>query len=470
MQDELDTDDDTFTQVDDRPAGAPKIASVKEIFRPLAPDSSFAGAHTNTCHTCGSANTRSQIIYCQGCSYAYHKHCIGPRSAREHLVTKAGEAHFVLQCRFCIEVYKKKDPLAPERSMCQTCKSPGKSCKPFSTRLTARQEEKLREQNDGLDPVTPVPIELINNPDNVLFRCTSCNRGWHRDHLPSIGSPSPGGGQPIGKIKDYSIDWQCNECSSTRQKLHRLIAWRTNSATNTTVQSFTKFSDDDIEYLVKWDGSSFFHCTWMPGAWIFGVAAPAMRTSFARKAIESDLFKVTEKEAIPDEYLMIDIIFRVKMGHTAPTAASEQNDLANLSHITRVMVKFQGLGYDDVVWDTPPSVDSGDLYSAFVTAYQEYLSGKYFQHTAHAKLRDRTRAFREEDFEEVEVQPAGLQRGKLMGYQLEGLNWLLNNFHSGRSVILADEMGLGKTIQVISLVTYLVQEEPKVRKVTPDHR
>lgn len=37
---------------------------------------------------------------------------------------------------------------------------------------------------------------------------------------------------------------------------------------------------------------------------------------------------------------------------------------------------------------------------------------------------------------------------KLRDYQLEGVNWLVFNWHNGRNSILADEMGLGKTVQV----------------------
>ncbi|EFY89684.1 putative helicase-DNA-binding protein [Metarhizium acridum CQMa 102] len=357
LQDDFDLDEDSFTQVEEKP-GIPKIASVKELFRPVPPDSSFA-------------------------------------------------------------------------------------------------------INGGVDPITSVPDELVNNSKNVLFRCTSCNRGWHQHHLPLIGSPSPGREQEIGALKDYFIDWQCNECTVAQQKIHRLVAWRAEPTASTARPAFAQLSDDDKEYLVKWEGMSYFHCTWMPGAWIFGVAASAMRTSFAKKAVEVDLFKVTEKEAIPDEYLMIDIIFRVKLDSAVPRANSRQEDVDNLPHISKVLVKFQGLGYDDVVWDEPPKTNSGELYDAFKVAYEEYLAGKYFKHSLPTKMRERIKAFKEEELEEVDVQPAGLKRGKLMGYQLEGLNWLLNNFHSGRSVVLADEMGLGKTVQVISLVVYLVQENPK---------
>ena len=38
-----------------------------------------------------------------------------------------------------------------------------------------------------------------------------------------------------------------------------------------------------------------------------------------------------------------------------------------------------------------------------------------------------------------------------------GLQWLVSLYNNKLSGILADEMGLGKTIQIISLLTYLVE-------------
>ncbi|KAG6000198.1 hypothetical protein E4U21_005741 [Claviceps maximensis] len=475
-QDLADIDDDSLFRIDSGPQDAPRVVSVKEVFRPTPPESRFALVHMDTCYTCKSTNIRGQIVYCQGCSFAYHKQCIGPRSAREHLATKIGEADFVLQCRFCIEHQQKKDMTTPRRSKCQTCMESGRSCAPFSKRQTARQEEKLREQNGGVDPWTPVKEELLNNAENVLFRCGNCRRAWHQHHLPPIGhetpsssSPQTSRGQTMGALKDYSIDWQCNECASAQQKIHRLVAWRAKQSSQKQQQQqqqqhlveFTSLSDDEKEYLVKWDTMSYFHCTWMPGAWIYGVVATATRNSFAKRAIEVDLFKTSEKEAIPEEFLMIDIILRVKLSPTAIRGRSREEDETNISHISKMLVKFQGLGYDDVVWDTPPSRDSGDLYTAFELAYQDYLAGKHFQHSSSYKIKERIKEFRNVEHQEIAVQPAGLKRGKLMGYQIEGLNWLVSNYHNGRSVILADEMGLGKTVQVVSLITYLVQETPE---------
>ncbi|TQV93937.1 chromatin remodeling complex subunit (Chd3) [Cordyceps javanica] len=219
--------------------------------------------------------------------------------------------------------------------------------------------------------------------------------------------------------------------------------------------------DDEKEYLVKWETKSYAHCTWLPGAWVFGVAAPLSRKAFRKRDLEQSLLRMNEKDAIPDEFLAPDIILVAKMDSTAPTHRSKEEMLGNISYVRRIFVKFQGLGYEDVVWDAPPTPDMNTLYSAFVEAYGEYVNGKYFEHETQTAIRDRIDGFKHEDFRKLDAQPKGIRRGKLMGYQLEGLNWLLGNYHHGRSVVLADEMGLGKTVQVVSLVTSLVQDNPK---------
>ncbi|KPM36440.1 Chromatin remodeling factor mit1 [Neonectria ditissima] len=469
MQDDALMDEDSFYAIEDKAPGIPKAISVREIFQLPPLDSAFSSMHMETCHTCGGSRSRGQIVYCQGCTLSYHKNCLGFRSARDHLVTKVGEDDFVLQCKFCIGVYKKKDRNAPTHSMCQGCKLDGRACIPFAEKKTARQEEKLREDNDGVDPITTVSADLLNNAEIALFRCVTCHRGWHVEHLPGAGGDA--GGDEIGtdlkleRLKDYSVDWQCDGCVSAKHKIHRLVAWRPLNRKlleQPPRPVYNKVKEDDKEYLVKWESLSYAHCTWRPGAWIYGVAASTMRVSFGKRDLEEDLLKADEKEAIPDEFIIPDIIFNVKMHHSAPRLSSKEAELANMSKISKVFIKFQGLGYDDVVWDSPPKENMDSIYSAFMDAYYEYVQGKHFHNDPQAKVRERIKAFKAAPFVEIEEQPAGLKRGKLMGYQIEGVNWLLGNYHSGRSAVLADEMGLGKTVQVVGLITSLVQDKAKV--------
>ncbi|KAF4125739.1 Superfamily II DNA or RNA helicase, SNF2 family [Geosmithia morbida] len=460
---------------EDRSPAVPKVISIKEVFQPVDPQSPFGAAHTDTCHACDGSARRGQLVYCQGCSLTFHKNCLGYRSGREHMVTKVGEQSFVLQCRYCIGTYAKRQATAPRYDMCQSCRGPGKACAAFSQKKSSRQEEKLREQNDGVDPITPVPKELVGNADLVLFRCTNCHRAWHVEHLPPIGGkptdPSSSADTRSGRLEDYSIDWRCNDCASAKQKVHKLIAWRpvgkrgeprAVASSQSAMRYAADVDEDEKEYLVKWENRSYLHCAWKPGAWIFGTTAATMRNAFAKRDIEMGLLRYSEKDAIPDEYLMPDVILSVKLDSSAPKPKTKADELADMSRIQSVLVKYQGLGYDDVVWDSPPTEALGkDIYGAFLEAFYDYLEGKYFNVESKAKIRDRIEGYKNSEFRGVEGQPAGLSRGKLMGYQVEGLNWLLENYHHGRSVVLADEMGLGKTVQVIGLVASLVQDSPR---------
>jgi len=59
----------------------------------------------------------------------------------------------------------------------------------------------------------------------------------------------------------------------------------------------------------------------------------------------------------------------------------------------------------------------------------------------------------------VTEQPKALVFGKLRGYQMAGLQWLVSLYNNNLNGILADEMGLGKTIQSISLLAYVMEKK-----------
>ena len=53
-------------------------------------------------------------------------------------------------------------------------------------------------------------------------------------------------------------------------------------------------------------------------------------------------------------------------------------------------------------------------------------------------------------------QPSNLVGGKLMPYQLEGLQWLISLWENGISGILADEMGLGINVISFALFAFVI--------------
>ncbi|KAF3006110.1 hypothetical protein E8E14_001210 [Neopestalotiopsis sp. 37M] len=459
--------DDEYEVIEEKTSNAPKHVSVKEIFPPPPPESSeFLKLHATKCNAC-DADARSgkgPLISCQGCSLSYHKICLGLRSTREHRVTKIGSDHFVLQCRYCIGIFQKRDASAPDASMCQSCKLPGASCSEFSSKKTPKIEERLRLENDGEDPITKVNADLINNADTLLFRCTACKRGYHFDHLPPTTKESeiPDDLREARREEYAMLDWRCKDCANAEHNIQTLVAWRPiDQKSYTPGTTGLDISEDSKEYLVKWQKVSHFHDTWMPGAWIFGVAAPPSRVAFLKNE-ENNLPKMTFEEAVDEEWLLPDVILNLKYTRNSSNS-SKAKDLARISEVKEIFVKFQGLSYTEVVWDKPPPKDSGAPYAAFQAAYNDYIEGVYFPYVSDQKMAERVKQFRGLDFErhiELNEQPKSLKQGKLMEYQLEGVNWMLFNFHHSLNIILADEMGLGKTVQVVSLITTLVHDKP----------
>lgn len=452
---------------------APKVISIREIYQPIEAGRPFRRFHSNNCDVCDGVGNKSNkgispLIYCQGCSASIHKICLGYRSGREHMVTKVGPENFVMQCRRCIGTASKKDPSAPRLDICQTCKVPGPACSAFSPKKTAKQEEKLREENNGQDPITEVSSELLNNADNVLFRCTACHLGYHFEHLP----PPPKSKTPNdfnelreARLKQYSSNWQCTECRNVPAKVQTLVAWRpANHDSYIDGQTADDFREDEREYLVKWEEKSFFQCSWRPGSWVWGVTAATMRNAFFRRDEGANLQpKWTNEDAIPEEYLRMEIVFDVNyaIGFKGKSAKA---DKAAIHMVNEVFVKFQGLGYEDSVWEDPPEPEDEGRWSDFVAAYNEYIAGKYFKQIPASVMKESLENFRASSFEEdveMEKQPSSLTGGQMMPYQLEGMNWLLYNFHQKKNVILADEMGLGKTIQIVALLAALIKHNPK---------
>ncbi|ROV98552.1 hypothetical protein VSDG_04286 [Cytospora chrysosperma] len=443
---ELGLDEELYAIEDERLPAAPKASGAKEIFESIQ-HGPFKDAHCRNCDTCGGsihAPNKGMMIYCQGCSMSYHKICLGFRSTREHAVTKVGPKQFVLQCRHCIGVRKKKDTRAPSLEVCQVCQVKGPACDAFAPKRTATQEQKLREENGGEDPVNPVDQQLLNNPENILFRCVACHCAYHFEHLPPLrGNNDAEGDIRADRLAKYSTEWKCKNCLDMDGKVDALVAWRPVDldayvAGHTTLD----LGEDAKEYLIRWAERSYAHCEWKPGPWVWGVTNAAMRNSFPKRNDGANLLpKFDEKDAIPEEYLLADVILDVRY-KGAFNFVSKKVDLEKTWMIDQALIKFEGLDYTEAVWDEPPDYDSGDRWKAFISAYSEFLNGKHFKSEPAHSIKERLKKFRDLDFrEDIEFedgtngspqQPRALT-GTLMKYQIQGLNWILHSFWEQRS-------------------------------------
>lgn len=438
----------------------------KEAFKELSSDDEFRLRHFQTCDICKEEDddeVKGMLVFCQGCTSAFHQKCLGPRTGREHLVTKIGPKDFVLQCRRCVGIARHKDPLAPDQGLCLSCHEPGASTTAFRDRKTAKEEQKEREDNGGEDPNIDVLADLINNPEHVLFRCTKCYRACHMHHLPPRGGQLEDKGEneiAESRFDDYSQDWQCRDCVDAPGEIETLVAWRpTDIDRYEPGHTVDVVEEDAKEYLVKWKKMSYFKVQWMPGAWVWGVAASATLKAFAKKDNMTNLPKMSTEEAVPEDYLRVDIVFDVEYTNIV-NAPSEKVAKARIKEVRKAYVKFKGLGYEDAVWTEPPSSDDAERWTDYKAAYEDWVMGSYIQLPTKNTLNAHLNKVRAQDFGSelaMKSQPASLTGGELMAYQMEGLNWLYYQWVKKKNAILADEMGLGKTIQVIGFLAALKQ-------------
>ncbi|KAH9825833.1 PHD/FYVE-zinc-finger like domain [Teratosphaeria destructans] len=439
----------------------PKVTGAREAFKPLPRNDDFRMRHRQECEVCGQGQNYAPLIFCQGCVSAYHKSCLGHRTNRDHLVTKVGDEDFVLQCRRCVALAKKKDPTAPDQGRCSECREHGNACRPFRPRKTPAQEQKERDENGGDDPIIEVHPDRVNNADNVLFRCNGCWRAFHFEHLPSRSDMMEldGDADAEQRFREYSRDWKCKECLSAPAKVAGLIAWKPTEEDNYDPEfAFESIDEDEKAYLVKWEGMSYFRAQWMPGAWVWGSTTVMMRRAFAKRE-DAQHPKMRTEDAIPEDFLRTDIVLNVKYTSIVDIQ-TEEVDKARIREIDKALIKYKGLGYEDAVWEAPPTPDDGDRWTDFVTAYNDWVLGRYVRQPGQAKLKKSLEKVRTQDFSTLEkkTQPDNLVGGELMKYQIEGVNWLYYKWFSQKNAILADEMGLGKTIQIIGFLATLIQD------------
>ena len=134
---------------------------------------------------------------------------------------------------------------------------------------------------------------------------------------------------------------------------------------------------------------------------------------------------MSTEDAIPEEYLRIDIVLDVKYSNIIDIHTDEI-DRARIKEVDTALIKYKGLGYEDAVWEGVPDVEDEDRWSDFVTAYNDWVLGRYTHLPKPATLKVRVDKVRAQKFMDLEKskQPENLIGGELMKYQLDGLNWI----------------------------------------------
>ena len=111
---------------------------------------------------------------------------------------------------------------------------------------------------------------FVQPSPELLFRCFSCRRLAHYQHLPN---PENGAWEDVNLASYYQkeTDWRCADCASYIYPLGKILAWRPYPPD---VAEPTFANPPDVkaslprEYLVKWADRSYRRTQWVPHMWL----------------------------------------------------------------------------------------------------------------------------------------------------------------------------------------------------------
>ncbi|KAF9244536.1 hypothetical protein BU15DRAFT_42035 [Melanogaster broomeanus] len=405
-------------------------------------------------------------------------------------------------------------------------------------------------------------------PRELLYRCFSCKRLAHYEHLPK---PDNDVWEDTDLADYYQTEtgWRCADCASYVYSLDKILAWRPFPPTATEHQSSDPpepKSPLPREYLVKWVDRSYRRTQWVPHMWLVstnfsklknflttGTKVPLLEEPVSdEKAMDVDNTPDTSEQPIafepivdatpeidvptklknlslgplqdaerriPAAWKTVDRILDVRFWHPplkskSKTRGKKKNAIVisgdekeevlpelepqleraytdgeqpdeslmeeveewssrtreelTIDHIDQVVwafFKWEDLGYDEATWDSPPRRGEPG-YIAYERAFRYFIDSRmvFVKKTQKEIQRLENRA--ENGYgafalkRDIDEQPDLGQSSllKLMTFQIDGYNWLCDNWWNRQPSILADEMGLGKTVQIVTFLGTLVEK------------
>ncbi|KAF8807753.1 hypothetical protein BYT27DRAFT_7189847 [Phlegmacium glaucopus] len=137
---------------------------------------------------------------------------------------------------------------------------------------------------------------------------------------------------------------------------------------------------------------------------------------------------------------------------------------SDIDHVVWAFIKWEELGYDEATWDAPPRPAENN-YESFKRAFDRFIDSRsvlLLKHNlAYWKVFDNRAAdgFRKHSLRDASMLELGSAPNlKLLPFQVDGFNWLCNNWWNHQHCILADEMGLGKTVQIATFLGNIVEQ------------
>ncbi|TPX33995.1 hypothetical protein SmJEL517_g03222 [Synchytrium microbalum] len=209
--------------------------------------------------------------------------------------------------------------------------------------------------------------------------------------------------------------------------------------------------DEDVyEFLVKWKGKSHLHNTWQTADSLRNEKGFRRVENFFKKKVEGDREFMTDPNSTPEEKEQFEVQNEMHRNALKDYTQVERVVASRYSEFgTQYYIKWKQLSYTENTWES-----ATDIATEFQHEIDNFLERQESQTLPYLSDKHKKRPA----YKPFKSQPAYMVGGELRDYQLLGVNWMANLWHTNQNGILADEMGLGKTVQSISFLNYLFHE------------
>jgi chromodomain-helicase-DNA-binding protein 7 len=206
------------------------------------------------------------------------------------------------------------------------------------------------------------------------------------------------------------------------------------------------------KFLIKWKDKSYLHVTWQSENELLKMCKGkhAVVRGYVNRFVSSG-FRHVAAPYFPEDFVTAERIIKIERNGKVLTKRPDWwddsgKDYKNMEPVA-LLVKWASLGYYESTEEFVGDIENKSLIE------------EYFKREDWDKMGRGTKPKRSvKHFQTWDNDNLNLSEGlHCRDYQLEGINWLVFNWHNRRNSLLADEMGLGKTITSSCFIKALQQ-------------
>ncbi|KAJ3053588.1 hypothetical protein HK097_003915 [Rhizophlyctis rosea] len=313
-------------------------------------------------------------------------------------------------------------------------------------------------------PATSVSEKKLPTPDpepSNLFRCSRCYFLAHMSCLlkfyESYADSETEGFESGRGEKAMRDTWNCTDCLLWDADIDVIITYKDGEEPNEKwlpmVRDVNQKQKKPRQYYVKYLEYSWIHAEWVSERWLGSLPKEKTRLKRfldfcsdenreARLDKRALVWPKSVEDAVPKECVTCEKVLGVTW--------KKEKGARELGNVDQVLIKWKGCSVVETSWEEVPE-EGSERWEDVKKGFEKYLKNEEI-----AKGWDPQK--KNKKFLEYKEQPEWIQGGKLKEYQLEGVNWLLYKWHKENPPILADDMGLGKTLQIVTLISILVED------------